>query len=135
MIGLRQHPVLQDLRRRDPALRQPAPAGGSRISLESALSVLARLLRPRRRGISRLGQMRPGPGSCQLPGHITPPGARLNGERHPAHPGDPLQPGPQMPPVSRGDLPALHLPRHHVQVIERDLLPVMSIPPAIDGIG
>src|ERR1019366_8576470 len=101
------------------------------VALAVALSVLARLLRPRRRGLSRLGQMRPGPGSCQLPGHITPPGARLNGERPPAHPGEPLQPGPQMPPVSRGDLPALPLPRHHVQVIERDLLPV-DVHPACD---
>src|ERR1700748_1099660 len=40
--------------------------------------------------------------------------------------------GPQVRPVSRGDLAALHLPGHCVQVAGRELLPV-DIKPAYDG--
>src|SRR5262249_61688679 len=43
--------------------------------------------------------------------------------------GEPGQPGPHVRPVRRGDLPALDLPGHRVQVVEGDLLPV-NIQPA-----
>lgn len=46
--------------------------------------------------------------------------------------GEPRQPGPQVRPVSRGDLAAPDLPGHGVQIVEGQLLPV-DIQPAYDG--
>ena len=52
VVGLQQRPVLQDLRRRDPAFRQP-PLGQKRPQVpESVLSVLACRLRPRSAAVS-----------------------------------------------------------------------------------
>jgi hypothetical protein len=84
------------------------------------------------RGIGRLGQMRCGTGRGQLLSHVPPPGAPLDRERHILNAGEPGQPGPQVLPVSRGDLPALHLPAHGAGVVEGDLFPV-DIQPAYDG--
>ena len=52
LVELEQRPALQDLRRRDPALRQPALASSSRRCRASALSVLARRFGPRRCAVS-----------------------------------------------------------------------------------
>src|SRR5215471_3049816 len=89
------------------------------------------LASPQRRGIGRLTQMRADPGRGQLPGHIPPPAASLHRERGILAAGEPGQPGPQVRPVRRGDLPALDLPGHRVQVVEGDLLPV-NIQPAYE---
>src|SRR6476661_3244492 len=79
-----------------------------------------------------IGQMRCDTGRGQLPSHVPPPGAPLDRERHILNAGEPGQPGPQVLPVSRGDLPAPHLPGLGVEVVEGDLLP-MDIQPAYDG--
>jgi hypothetical protein len=42
--------------------------------------------------------------------------------------GEPGQPGPHVPPVGRGDLAALDLPGHGVQIDEDDLLPAKIQP-------
>jgi hypothetical protein len=76
--------------------------------------------------------MRCDTGRGQLLSHVPPPGAPLDRERHILNAGEPGQPGPQVLPVSRGDLPALHLPGHGVEVVEGDLSPV-DIQPAYDG--
>ena len=59
-----------------------------------------------------IGQMRCDTGRGQLLSHVPPPGAPLDRERRILNAGEPGQPGPQVLPVSRGDLPALHLPAH-----------------------
>src|SRR5580692_8293848 len=79
-----------------------------------------------------LGQMRCDTGRGQLLSHVPPPGAPLDRERRILNAGEPGQPGPQVLPVSRGDLPALHLPAHGAGVVEGDLFPV-DIQPAYDG--
>ena len=84
------------------------------------------------RGISRLGHVRRDAGPGQLLRDVPPAGAPLQRERHVIAAGEPHQPGPQVRPVGRGDLAALHLPRHGVQVIECELLPV-DVEPAYDG--
>src|SRR6516164_2894831 len=76
--------------------------------------------------------MRRDPGRGQLPGDIPPPGAPLHRERDAIAAAEPGQPGPQVHPVGRADLPALHLPGLGVEVVEGDLLPV-DIQPAYDG--
>jgi hypothetical protein len=84
------------------------------------------------RGVGRLGQMRGDPGSGQLLGHIPPARAPLQRERDVITAGEPRQPGTQVLPVGRGDLPAAHLRGHGVEVVEGDLFPV-DIQPAYDG--
>ena len=76
--------------------------------------------------------MRRGPGRGQLLDDISPPGAPLDRERDIVAAGEPGQPGPQVLPVGRGDLAALHLPGRGVEVVEGDLFPV-DIQPAYDG--
>jgi NAD(P)-dependent dehydrogenase (short-subunit alcohol dehydrogenase family) len=83
-------------------------------------------------GIGRLGQMRRDAGRGQFLRDIPPPGAPLDRERDVLAAGEPRQSGPQMRPVRRGDLAALHLPGLGVEVVEGDLLPV-DIQPAYDG--
>jgi hypothetical protein len=83
-------------------------------------------------GVGRLGQMRRDPGRGQLLGHIPPPGAPLDRERDILDAGEPRQPGPQVHPVGRADLPALHLPGLGVEAVECDLFPV-DIQPACDA--
>src|SRR5437773_524542 len=72
------------------------------------------------------------PDHGQLLGDIPPPGAPLHRERDIIAAGEPGQPGPQVLPVRRSDLPAAYLSRHGVEVVEGDLLPV-DIQPAYDG--
>jgi hypothetical protein len=76
--------------------------------------------------------MRRNPGRGQLLDDIPPPGTPLDRERGILAAGEPRQPGPQMLPVGRADLPALDLPGLGVEVVEGDLLPV-DIQPAYDG--
>src|SRR5580693_413236 len=76
--------------------------------------------------------MRRDPGRGQLLGDIPPSGAPLHRERDVIAAAGPGQPGPQVQPVGRADLPALHLPGLGVEVVEGDLLPV-DIQPAYDG--
>jgi hypothetical protein len=85
-----------------------------------------------KRGVGRLGQMRRDPSRSQLLRDIPPPGAPLDRERGILNAGEPGQPGPQVRPVGRADLAALHLPGRGVEVVEGDLLPV-DIQPAYDG--
>ena len=110
----------------------PPCSSRSRISLESALSVLARFLRPRAAAVSA------GSARCAC----TPARASSAATyRHPVHASnanarigdafEPFQPGPQMPPVGRRDLTAHHLPGRQVDIVEGDLLPV-DIHPAYD---
>ena len=108
-------------------------ASSSRRCRESVLSVLACRLRPRANAVSA------GSATCAT----TPaPASSSATYRQPVHPssanatsfaaGEPRQPGPQMHPVGRGDLAALHLPGRGVQIVERELLPV-DVEPAYDG--
>jgi len=90
------------------------------------------LAAPGERSVGRLSQMRRDPGRGEFLGHIPPPGAPLDRERDIITAAEPGQPGPQVLPVRRADLPALHLPGHGVEVVEGDLLPV-NIQPAYDG--
>src|SRR5271155_4331045 len=76
--------------------------------------------------------MRRDPGRGQLLGDVPPSGAPLHRERDVIAAAEPGQPGPQVQPVGRADLPALHLPGLGVEVVEGDLLPV-DIQPACDG--
>ena len=72
-------------------------------------------------GVRRLGQMRRGARPRTPRPRTRHPRGRRTG-----------QPGPQVRPVSRGDLAAPHLPGAGVEVVEGDLLPV-DIQPAYDG--
>jgi hypothetical protein len=83
-------------------------------------------------GVSRLGDMRRHTGRGQLLRDVPPAGASLQRERDVVAAGEPHQPGPQVRPVGRGDLAALHLPGRGVQIVERELLPV-DVEPAYDG--
>jgi len=83
-------------------------------------------------GVGRLGQVHRDASRGQLLGDVPPPGAPLDRERGIAVTGEPDQPGSQVLPVGRADLPAAHLPGHGVEVVESDLLPV-DIQPAYDG--
>jgi hypothetical protein len=133
MIGLQERPAFQDLRRRDPALREPAIGqqlpqvpGVGLVSLGTPLAATGG------RPVSRLGGMRGASGRGQLPGGIPPPGAPLQRERDIVTAGEPRQPGPQVNAVNRGDLAAPDLPGHGAGTVEGQLLPV-DIQPAYDG--
>jgi hypothetical protein len=76
--------------------------------------------------------MRRNAGRGQLLRDVPPSGAPLGRERDVIAAVEPDQPGPQVLPVRRADLAALHLPGHGVNVVEGDLLPV-DIQPAYDG--
>jgi hypothetical protein len=132
VIGLQQRPVLQDLRRRDPAFGQPA-LGQQRPQVPGVglVGLGVPLAAASGRGVGRLAEVRGDPSGGQLLGDIPPPGASLHRERDIVPAGEPRQPGAQMHPVSRGDLTALDLPGHGVQVVESQLLPV-DIQPAYD---
>jgi hypothetical protein len=132
MVGLQQRPVLQDVRRRDPALRQPALSqqrpqqpGVGLVGLGVPLAAAGG------GGVSRLGQIRRDAGGGQLLGDVSPPGTPFDRERDAAAASEPGQPGAQARAVGRGDLAAPDLPGHSVQVVEGDLLPV-DIQPAYD---
>jgi len=75
--------------------------------------------------------MRRDPRGGQLLGDVPPASASLHRERDAAAAGEPRQPGPQVLPAGRGDLAAPDLPRHGVEIVEGDLLPV-DIQPAYD---
>jgi hypothetical protein len=82
-------------------------------------------------GVGRLAEVRGDPGRGQLLGDVPPARASLHRERDIVPAGEPGQPGAQVRPVGRGDLAALDLAGHGVQVVEGDLLPV-DIQPAYD---
>jgi len=133
MVGLQQRPAFQDVPGRDPALRQPALGQQHPQMPRVGLAGLGvPLAAARGSGAGRLGQVRRGAGRGQLLADIPPPGAPLDCERDVLPAGEPGQPGPQVRPVSRGDLAAPHLPGLGVEVVEGDLLP-MNIQPAYDG--
>jgi hypothetical protein len=85
-------------------------------------------------GVGRFGQMRRDAGRGQLLDDVPLPGAPLDRERDVITAVEPGQPGPQVRPVGRADLAALHLTGHGVEVVEGDLLPV-DTQPATMGIG
>jgi hypothetical protein len=132
MVSLQQRPALQDVPWRDPALRQPA-LGQQRPQVPAVglAGLGVPLAAAGERGVSRLGQVRRDAGRGQLLGDIPPPRAPLDRERDVPGAAEPGQPGPQVLPVGRGDLAALHLPGAGAGVAERDLLPV-DIQPAYD---
>ena len=133
MVGLQQRPGFQDLPGRDPALGQPAL--GQQLPQVPGVGLVGLgvpLAAAGERGVGRLGQVHPGPGRGHLLGDVPPPGAPLERERDVVAPGEPGQPRPQVLPVRGRDLPARHLPRHGVEVVEGQLLPV-NIQPAYDG--
>ena len=133
MVGLQQRPGFQDLPGRDPALGQPAL--GQQLPQVPGVGLVGLgvpLAAAGERGVGRLGQVRAQPGRGHLLGDVPPPGAPLERERDIAAPGEPGQPRPQVLPVRGRDLPARHLPRHGVEVVEGQLLPV-NIEPAYDG--
>src|SRR5260370_897221 len=74
------------------------------------------------------------PGRSKLLSGIPPPGAPLHRERDAITAGERRQPGPQAHAVSRGDLTALDLTGHGVEIVESQLLPV-DIQPACDRHG
>jgi hypothetical protein len=133
VVGLQQRPAFQDVRRRDPALRQPALGQQHpQVPRVGFAGLGVPLTAPRERRVSRLGHVRRDAGPGQLLRHVPPPGAPLQRERDVAPAGEPRQPGTQVRAAGRGDLAALHLPGHRIQVVERELLPV-DIQPAYDG--
>jgi hypothetical protein len=135
VIQLQQRPAFQDAAGRDPALREPAvgqqPPQVRRVGLVCLGMPLAAA---GSRGVSRLGDVRRAPGRGQFLGDIPPPGASLQSERDVVTAREPGQPGPQVQPVSRGDLAPHDLPGHGVEIVEGQLLP-MDIQPAYDGHG
>ena len=133
VVQLQQGPALQDAAGRDPALRQPALGQQHpQVAAVGLVGLGVPLAAAGERGVGRLGQMRRDPGRGQLLGGVPPPGTSLDRERGILAASEPRQPGPQVLPVSRGDLAAAHLPGLGVEVVEGDLLPV-DIQPAYDG--
>jgi hypothetical protein len=133
VAGLQQRPALQDVRRRDPALRQPVLGQQLPQVPRAGLAGLSvPLAAAGERGVSRLGDVRHDAGPGQLLRDVPPASAPLQRERDVITAGEPHQPGPQVRPVGRGDLAALHLPARGVQIVERELLPV-DVEPAYDG--
>jgi len=120
-----QRPGLQHVLRRDPALGQ-IPRQQVHPQMPGIGLIRFRVPFPpaQRRGIRRLGQMRRDPGRGQLPSHIPPAGAPLQGEVDILQAGEAGQPGPQMLPVSRDHPAPLQLPGHRVQILERQLAAV-----------
>jgi len=133
VVGLQQRPALQDDRRRDPALRQPALGQQlPQMPRVGPVGLGVPLAAPGERGISRLGNVRRDAGPGQLLRHVPPAGTPLQRERDVVPASEPRQPGTQVRPVGRDDLAALHLPGLGVQIVERDLFPV-DVEPAYDG--
>jgi hypothetical protein len=133
VIQLKLRPVLQDLRGRDPALRQPALSQQCpKVPGVGLAGFGVPFAATGRGGAGRLGQVRRNASGGQFPGDIPPPGAPLHRERDVAAAREPRQPGAQMLPVGRGDLAAFDLPGHGVEIVEGQLLPV-DIQPAYDG--
>jgi hypothetical protein len=125
VVGLQQRPVLQDLGRRDPAFGQPT-FGQQRPQVPGVglVGLGVPLAAAGGGGVGRLAHMRGDPGRGQFLSDIPPPGAPLHRERDVVTASEPHQPSPQVPPVGRGDLAALHLPGHRVEIVEGQLLPV-----------
>jgi hypothetical protein len=133
MIGLQQRPAFQDVRRRDPALRQPALGQQlPQVPRVGLVGLGVPLAAAGEGGVSRLGDMRRDAGPGQLLRDVPPAGAPLQRERDVVLAGEPRQPVTQVRAVGRGNLAALRLPGRGVQVVERELLPV-DIQPAYDG--
>ena len=133
VVQLQQRPALQDAGGRDPALRQPALSQQHpQVPRVGLVGLGVPLAAAGERGIGRLGQMRRDPGRGQFLGDIPPARAPLHRERDVVTAGEPGQPGPQVLPVGRADLPAAHLPGLGVEVVESDLSAV-DIQPAYDG--
>src|SRR5215813_2599506 len=81
VVGLQQRPVLQDLRRRDPAFRQPALGQQDpQVPGVGLVGLGPPFAAPQRRGVGRLAQMRADPGRGQLLGDIPPARAPLHRE-------------------------------------------------------
>ena len=132
VIGLQQRPALQDLRRR---IQHPGSRPSASSTLRCRESVLSvwhaacgrgrRRCRPARPHARR---SRPRPATRRHTATRCPPPPRTRRRRSrrtaPARP--------QVRPVGRGDLAALHLPGHCVEIVEGQLLPV-DIQPAYDG--
>jgi hypothetical protein len=132
VIQLQQRPAFQDVSGRDPAFREPVL--GRQLAQVPGVGLVGLgvpLTAAGEGGIGRLGQVHADPGRGQLLGHVPPPGAPLRRERHVVTAGEPRQPGAQVLPVGRGDLPARHLPGHRIEIVEGQLLPV-DIQPAYD---
>ena len=133
VVGLQQRPAFQDVRGRDPALGQPPVRQQlPQVPGIGLIRLGVPLAAPQSGGVRRLGDMRGDPGHGQFLSHIPPPGAPLHGEVH-VLAGEPArQPCGQMLTIGRRDLPAPHLPRGSVEIVEGDLLPV-NVQPAYDG--
>jgi hypothetical protein len=122
-----QSEEIQDVARRDPALRQP-PIGQylPQMPRIGPIGLGVSFPAPQRGGVGRLGQMRHHPGAGEFLGHIPPPGTSLHREFDITPPaGETLRklPG-QMRPVGRRDLPAPNLTGFDIEIVESDLLPV-----------
>ena len=131
-VGLQQRPALQDMRRRNPALRQPALLQQHPLVPGIGPVGLGPPLRAAQmRGLGRIGQVRRQPRRDDLLGHIPPSRAAFQREMG-VLPGEPGQPLRQVLAVGRADLPAPHLPGLGIDIVEGDLLPV-DIQPAYDG--
>jgi hypothetical protein len=78
MVGLQQRPALQDVRRRDPALRQPALGEQlPEVPRVGLVGLGVPLAAARERGIGRLGDVRRDTGGGQLLRDVAPAGAPL----------------------------------------------------------
>jgi hypothetical protein len=133
VIGLQQRAAFQDVAGRDPALRQPSfSQQHPQVPAVGLVGLGVPLAAAGERGVSRLGDVRRDAGRGQLLRDVPPAGAPLQRERDVIAASEPHQPGPQVRPVGRGDLAALHLPGRGVEIVERELLPV-DIQPAYDG--
>ena len=133
VVGLQQHPAVQDPGRRDPALRQRALGQQlPQVARVGLVGLGVPLTATGEGGVSRLGDVRRNAGRSQLPGNVAPPGTSLQRERDVLAAGEPRQPRAQARTIGRGDLAPLHLPGHGVEIVERELPPV-DIQPAYDG--
>jgi hypothetical protein len=108
MISLQQRSVLQDVPGRDPALRQPA-LGQQRPEMPG-VGLGPPFPAAGGSGVGRLAEVRGDPGRGQLLGDVPPARASLHRERGIVPVGEPGQPGAQVRPVGRGDLPRLTSP-------------------------
>jgi hypothetical protein len=127
LVELQQCPPLQDLRRRDVALGQPARGEQLAQQFRVGLVGLGPPFRPAQRGrVRRLGQMRCHPGLGHLLGDVPPAGAAFHRERHRPAGGrvEPGQPIGQVLPVGRDDPAAFPPAVLLVDPVECQLLPV-----------